>query len=340
MALVLSLGISVVLALSAVTVISSATSNTRAASTHVAHNAVEELALAGINDAAALLSLPSKNALNPSVFCLPSDSALLADRLTRRRHRHVLRVSHGHDVDDHLHRDTGEQERPEHRRPHEDDDGPDPRHCDVDSATQQPRLELRLVRGSLTLAQAQNTVGTALTKISDAHIAGGCEYTNNAFHLPCQGGLADNVWANVLDSTPSPITPPVVYWDSWYLNASPGPYYPFATSSGTPPTFDNIVALPTASDAAKLAYRNDSAGTFNLTPSTSYTCQNRGRRAVLERNHEDADGQRHDLHRRQRLREQRRNQHLYGSGDPLRVRQRPVEELDTLRPTERREDRL
>ena len=70
MALVLSLGISVVLALSAVTVISSATSNTRAASTHVAHNAVEELALAGINDAAALLSLPSKNALNPSVFCL------------------------------------------------------------------------------------------------------------------------------------------------------------------------------------------------------------------------------------------------------------------------------
>ncbi len=297
MALVLSLGISVVLALSAVTVISSATSNTRAASTHVAHNAVEELALAGINDAAALLSLPSKNALNPSVFCLPSDSALLADRLTRRRHRHVLRVSHGHDVDDHLHRDTGEQERPEHRRPHEDDD-------------------------------------------RDAHIAGGCKYTNNAFHLPCQGGLADNVWANVLDSTPSPITPPVVYWDSWYLNASPGPYYPFATSSGTPPTFDNIVALPTASDAAKLAYRNDSAGTFNLTPSTSYTCQNRGRRAVLERNHEDADGQRHDLHRRQRLREQRRNQHLYGSGDPLRVRQRPVEELDTLRPTERREDRL
>ena len=80
----------------------------------------------------------------------------------------------------------------------------------------------------------------------------------------------------MLDSTPSPITPPVVYWDSWYLNASPGPYYPFATNSGTPPTFDNIVALPTASDAAKLAYRNDSAGTFNLTPSTSYSCQTAG----------------------------------------------------------------
>ena len=70
MALVLSLGITVVLAVSAVTVISSATSNTREASTHVARNAVEELALAGINDAAALLSLPSKNALNPSIFCL------------------------------------------------------------------------------------------------------------------------------------------------------------------------------------------------------------------------------------------------------------------------------
>jgi hypothetical protein len=43
-----------------------------------------------------------------------------------------------------------------------------------------------------------------------------------------------------------------------------------------PPTFDNIVAPTTALDSVKLTYRNDSAGTFNLTPSNSYSCQTAG----------------------------------------------------------------
>ena len=321
MALVLSLGITVVLAVSAVTVISSATSNTREASTHVARNAVEELALAGINDAAALLSLPSKNALNPSIFCLtlqtppcsqtvslgggtvtfsgyltgttwtitstatlPNKNGMNTGNLTKTMTAQIPVIA---TLTQPLNNPAWNYVYSTHPVT--------PGVCDMtiqqSVVVASPLIvngNLCLqntativsgpldVRGSLTLSQAQNTVGTALTKISDAHIAGGCKYANNAFHLPCQGGLADNVWANVLDSTPSPITPPVVYWDSWYLNASPGPYYPCATTSGTPPTFDNVVALPTAADAAKLAYRNDSAGTFNLTPASSYTCQTAG----------------------------------------------------------------
>src|SRR5207253_2097688 len=97
------------------------------------------------------------------------------------------------------------------------------------------------VRGSLTLYQAANAVGAPLAKLSDVHIGGGCQYKNNPFHNPCQG-VVDNVFTNLLDTTPANITPPVVYWDSWYLNASPGPYFPCSAVSGTPPTFDNLVA--------------------------------------------------------------------------------------------------
>ena len=124
------------------------------------------------------------------------------------------------------------------------------------------------VKGSLTLTQRQNAVGSSSAKVSDVHIAGGCQWQNNAFHNPCQGAV-DNVYATTLDSTPSAITPPVVYWDAWYQNASPGPYFPCTTPSGTVPTFDNDQgAVP---DTTK---RNNSVATaFNLTPSASYSCK-------------------------------------------------------------------
>ncbi len=47
----------------------------------------------------------------------------------------------------------------------------------------------------------------------------------------------------------------------WYTVSSPGPLNPCTTSTGTPPTFDNDTTM------------NDSVlTTFNLTPSTSYSC--------------------------------------------------------------------
>jgi hypothetical protein len=128
------------------------------------------------------------------------------------------------------------------------------------------------VKGSLTLSQSANAVGSLAAKISDAHIAAGCQWQSNPFHNPCQGAV-DNVFATVLDTTPANISPPVANWNGWYLNASPGPYFPCTSVSGTPPSFDNPVAAASASDATKLAYMNDNTGTFNLTPASSYSCK-------------------------------------------------------------------
>lgn len=127
------------------------------------------------------------------------------------------------------------------------------------------------VQGSLTMYQKQNGVGSASSPISDAHIGGGCKWQNNALDNPCLGA-PDNVYANVLDSTFVSIPPPNADWDTWYLNGSPGPYFPCVTSSGPVPTFDNDQGV--TPDAT---YRNDSVATaFNLTPSVSYTCKSAG----------------------------------------------------------------
>jgi hypothetical protein len=316
----MALAITCVLSLSAITVISSATSNTRSAKTLSLRNSVEELALGGINDAAALLSLPSKNALNPNVFCVTlqpppcsqtvslgggtvtfsgvlngttwaiTSTATLANKnglnsgsLTRTMTAQIPVIP----------TQTQPLNNPAWNYIYATHP-PTPGVCDM-TIQQSVVVASPLfvsgnlclqdtamiasgpleVRGSLTLSQSANSVGTAVTKISDAHIAAGCQWKNNPFHNPCQGGV-DNVWANVLDTAPAAVSPPVVYWDSWYLNSSPGPYFPCSTTSGTPPTFDNLVAAPTASDAVRQSYRNDSAGTFNLTPASSYTCRTGG----------------------------------------------------------------
>jgi Tfp pilus assembly protein PilX len=138
------------------------------------------------------------------------------------------------------------------------------------------------VKGSMDLQQSANQVGSASADINQAHIGLGCRYQSQSLHSPCRygaGGLAppndkDNVWATILDGTVPSITPPTVDWNSWYLNSSPGPYFPCQTVSGTPPTFDSPVAAQADSDANKLAYKNNNVGLVNLTPASSYTCRN------------------------------------------------------------------
>ncbi len=124
-----------------------------------------------------------------------------------------------------------------------------------------------VVKGYLDQQQKQNTVGTASKKISDAHIANGCRYQNGAFHKPCLGA-PDNVFATVLDATSVNVSPPVVYWDAWYQNASPGPYFPCTAPSGSTPSFD----LPSP-DGRNGTYN---LAPFNLTPATSYSCKTAG----------------------------------------------------------------
>jgi hypothetical protein len=141
-----------------------------------------------------------------------------------------------------------------------------------------------IVNGSVDLQQSANQIGAAGADISEAHIGLGCRYQNQALHNPCvygQGGttpVRDNVWATILDATPPAIVAPVVTWNEWYLNASPGPYYTCAApGAGDAPNptfaFDNPVAALSDTDANKLAYKNDNQGIANLTPSSSYHCK-------------------------------------------------------------------
>jgi hypothetical protein len=139
-----------------------------------------------------------------------------------------------------------------------------------------------IVKGSMSMAQSANTVGTSSVPIDEAHVGLGCKLQNNASHNPCVN--ADHVYATLMDNNVPAVTPPTVDWDGWYLNGSPGPYYPCgAPQQGDPPnpTFgtapagklDSPVAAGSDSDADKLTYRNDNIGVANLTPASSYKCQ-------------------------------------------------------------------
>lgn len=141
-----------------------------------------------------------------------------------------------------------------------------------------------IVKGSLDQQSSQNRAGAAGANLNEAHIGRGCRYRSQASHNPCiygAGGttpVRDNIWATILDATPPAVTAPTVLWNDWYLNASPGPYYPCAApQTGEPanPTFsfDSPVALASDSDANKLTYKNDNQGIVNLTPGSSYTCK-------------------------------------------------------------------
>src|SRR5207244_3973498 len=141
-----------------------------------------------------------------------------------------------------------------------------------------------IVKGSMDLQATNNQAGAAGADLNEAHIGKGCRYKAQSLHNPCSygagggAGTHDNVWATILDATPPPVTPPVVDWNDWYLNAAPGPYYPCAApQAGEPanPTFnfDNPVASASDSDVNKLTFKNDNQGLVNLTPGSSYTCK-------------------------------------------------------------------
>jgi hypothetical protein len=140
------------------------------------------------------------------------------------------------------------------------------------------------VKGSVDQQSNGNTIGTSVLPLPEAHIGMGCKYksqTGTLPHNPCLQGAAttyDNVWATLLDNIPQAISPPVVDWNGWYLNASPGPYFACnATQAGEPALpvfkFDNPVGVATDTDANKLLTKNDNQGVADLTPATSYMCK-------------------------------------------------------------------
>jgi len=126
--------------------------------------------------------------------------------------------------------------------------------------------------GTLTFNNTQNKIGTSSQPLTTGvHIAGGCKLKPaTSFHSPCDA--TDQVYANpAADTTPIMLDPPTPAWSTWYLNASPGPYYPCNVSqSGTPPVFDTDQGSPITPDSTKL--NRSVSGTFNLT-GASYTCK-------------------------------------------------------------------
>jgi Tfp pilus assembly protein PilX len=139
-----------------------------------------------------------------------------------------------------------------------------------------------VVKGRVTINNSAK-VGTSALPLSDAHIVNGCTWSQT--HTPCDWngtkivqGL-DNVYATVLDTTPpANLTPPVPNYNNWYLNASPGPYFPCQTINGQAPlsplTFDNPVDTNVAdTDTQKLAFQNNNLATQDLTPGYNYRCQ-------------------------------------------------------------------
>jgi Tfp pilus assembly protein PilX len=131
-----------------------------------------------------------------------------------------------------------------------------------------------VVQGALTQYSNQNFIGSSTAPLYELSVGNGCKWFNNTAHDPCVQGAGssgyDNVWATTITDTPVLLDHPTADWDAWYLNASPGPYYPCTTQSGTVPVFDNDQGSAMAPD---VVHRNTSVtGTFNLTPSTSYSC--------------------------------------------------------------------
>jgi hypothetical protein len=129
-----------------------------------------------------------------------------------------------------------------------------------------------VVNGKLTQYTQNNTVGTSAAPISEVRIAQGCKWFTNAMANPCITGASTSVYATTLHTTPATLVAPTADWQAWYLNASPGPYYPCSVvNTGVPPTFDNDQGSPTSPDPSK---RNSSVtSAFNLTGAASYSCK-------------------------------------------------------------------
>jgi hypothetical protein len=306
----LALGMSTVLAIVGTTAIAYTTSGARTASRSTADQKAYALAEAGVNDAMAVLSLPSNNALDP--YLLPTQTvvydggtATYSGTLDQTSGTWAITATGV------MRNPTGPNTSPV-RRTLGVSVGIDPSYtqplnnmawnyiwakttgstCDmtigqsVNVATPlyvEGNLCLQntatigsgplVVKGALTMTQKANGVGLASSPINEAHIGGACQYWNKAADYPCKGS-PDNVYARTLDQNVPALTPPAADWTKWYLNANPGPYYPCLEQSGTPPVFDNDQGSPSNPDPTK---RNNSVLTvFDLTSAVSYTCKTAG----------------------------------------------------------------
>jgi Tfp pilus assembly protein PilX len=124
--------------------------------------------------------------------------------------------------------------------------------------------------GQVTLASTTNWAGAdASHAIKTFKTNYGCKYNGGALTKPCPNGSNHSFYSNssASNQTTDGLTPPVVDWDGWYQQASPGPRVACqaagskSTAPSTWPTFDTNTL------------RDNSVPTVvDLTPATAYTC--------------------------------------------------------------------
>lgn len=105
------------------------------------------------------------------------------------------------------------------------------------------------------------SIGSVITPISTAEIAGQCKYGNGGsgqWHSPCSA--IDRVYANTITTTPVSLTKPAVNMPAWYAAAAPGPDKP-CTQGNFPGDFDDDGLM------------NGSLPQVDLAPSTPYDCK-------------------------------------------------------------------
>jgi hypothetical protein len=119
--------------------------------------------------------------------------------------------------------------------------------------------------------QNNAAIGTNLSMSTrvETYVGGACRYATGAWDA-CSGNqdakhifskLADGQ-TNEVSNTPPVIPPPTADFAGWYEHAIPGPARSCTTASGTTAMFDNNYPV-----------RDNSIGTFDLTPSISYICR-------------------------------------------------------------------
>ena len=128
--------------------------------------------------------------------------------------------------------------------------------------------ESLIVRGNLDLANNAQ-VGSTDTRV-ETYVGGNCRYGGDSWATPCTGNQdSRRIYSKLMPggsvgvNNAAPFIPePAADFATWYEDAAPGPAQSCTSSSGTPPSFDN-----------DYPNRNNSLGTFELTPASSYHCR-------------------------------------------------------------------
>ncbi len=118
--------------------------------------------------------------------------------------------------------------------------------------------------GKIALTSPQNAIGSQATPVDSVHTTG-CGSSLTSTHTPCTGS-GDKIWASSYDYNPTALISPTSTsnWSTYFTKGQPGPNNACTSSSGTPPPFGEGGSLDLTT--------NGSQGTFNLTPSSAYTC--------------------------------------------------------------------